>query len=366
MHINAFPPEILVNIFEQGKASAPTEIGGSTLLFAVSQVCVAWRSIAHRYPALWDDLHFSARSSPQKARNLFARYQGPTIAVTIDRSMPPSDPIAYWNLLNSVTAEAERLRSLRFVGPARSLRLLSHACVRHTFPQLKELAFIESAAVPEAGDPQHISIDSPNLVSLSFTRLLPLGKGTYPHLRELTLEESRYFIHFDQPDGFIEPWLLDLDVLSITTSPLPFLRNPALRPTDSSLVSLRLCGLRPADVAPDSLARFLRLVRMPFLQCLEVSGLVDYLQDEFIHALCALPGYPLLRSLTLRSISLAGIEWHGDALRAVQSVAEIHLVNVDPQPLVRMLDRDRAVCPNLREIWLGGAEVVRIRSRCPS
>ncbi|KAJ7688882.1 hypothetical protein B0H17DRAFT_648676 [Mycena rosella] len=364
MHVNAFPPEILVNIFEQGKSSPACEIGGSTLLFTVSQVCAAWRAIAHGYPFLWDDLRLSARSSPQKAKNLIARYKGPTIAVTVDRSTTPPDPIAYWNMLNAVTAQAVRLRSLRFIGPAASLRLFSRACVRYTFPRLRDLVFIESAAVPDQGVPPHISIEAPNVASLAYTRMVPLRRGNYPRLRELQLEDSAYFVHFDQPDGFVEQQLLELQVLSITASPLPLLRNPSLCPTDSNIVSLKLCGLRTADIAPDSLAGFFRIVRMPLLRRLEVSGLVDYLLDEFIHSLAPTgrlpPRYPVLKSLTLRSLSLAEID--GNSLHAVQSVSKMRLVDLDPRPLVHILERDHRVCPNVREIRLGNGVVLRLRS----
>ncbi|KAJ6488433.1 hypothetical protein DFH09DRAFT_1209473 [Mycena vulgaris] len=366
MHINAFPPEILINIFEQGKSTAPREVGGSTLLLAVSQVCAAWRAIAHAYPMLWDDLRLTARSSPQKARNLFARHRGGTVAVTLDRSMAPPDPIVYWNLLNIVMTHAERLRALRFIGPTAALRLLSRACVRHTFPMLRALVVVEPAAELGPGMLNPLSINAPNLsfLSLTGTQFLLGDKDKLPTLRELHLEESKFFAYFDQADGCIEPELLDLEILTLTGGPLPLLRDPSLHPADSNLVALRL-WLTLLDVAPDSLAGFFRLVRMPRLQHLDIAGLAGYLWEEFLGVLRpkghSPPRYPLLKSLTFRSLVLTGIDVN--ALRGVHSITILQLIDMDPCPLVSILEGDHRVCPMIRELWLMGGEILRLPSR---
>ncbi|KAJ7469230.1 hypothetical protein FB451DRAFT_1400788 [Mycena latifolia] len=93
---------------------------------------------------------------------------------------------------------------------------------------------------------------------------------------------------------------------------------------------------------------FFRLVRTPFLHYSR-SPASWSIRDEFIHALCVRPGSP-----TLRPMLLARMDGHGYALRSVQSLAEVHLIDVDLQLLMRLLDWDRAVCIDVREIWLGG------------
>ncbi|KAJ7747120.1 hypothetical protein DFH07DRAFT_831205 [Mycena maculata] len=365
MHINAFPPEILLNIFELGKATQPFDIGGSTLVFVISQTCATWRTITHTYPILWDDLRLTARSSPSKARNLLARYDGPSISVTVDRRTMPADPLTFWNVLCLVTAHAARFRALHFIGPAISLRLLSRACSHHKFSQLRDFVVVQSEEEPQPVRAS-LSINAPKLSSLSLTGTFPLVPGNYPWLRELRLDHSAYFVHFNQPVGVLEPQLLELQVLSIISSVLPLLLDPSLFPADSSIVSFVLCNLRERDVAPGSLSQFCRLVRMPLLEHLEVSGLTGYLWDEFAHSLrhsgSSRPKYPALKSVTFRSLSLTGIT-NADSLHAVQSVSELRLIDVNPHPLVEILEQDHRMCPKLRQIRLAGSQVLWLSSR---
>ncbi|KAJ7088117.1 hypothetical protein C8R44DRAFT_819498 [Mycena epipterygia] len=387
MPVNVLPPELLLSIFEHGTSSPPDAIGGSTFLLIVSQVCSLWHGVTESYPTLWDDLRLSGNSSPAKAKYLLTRsqrypFQGAPIpipiSVTIDRRTTPADPIAYWNMLNVVTAQAERIQVLRFVGQAASLGVLSRACVRHRFPQLRELVVIESAEAPPGGSSfWTISIDAPNLTSSSFTRTAPLVKTRFTTLRHLHLDESGYFVHFDQPESVLEPQLLALETLSITASPLPLLLDPAIYPMDSNIVCLTLSSLRPDDVPPGTLMRFLHLVRTPLLQSLEFCGLADYLLHEFLQSLRGglhgAPKYPVLRTLTLRALSLAGVDgslWRAafdsdadsaDSLHAVQTISEIRLDGVDPLPLMRLLKAHPRVCPKVREIRFGRGAALRLR-----
>ncbi|KAJ7433698.1 hypothetical protein B0H11DRAFT_2121129 [Mycena galericulata] len=364
MHINSLPPEIRMNIFEQGKSTHPLEIGGSTLMFTISQVCAAWRAITHTYPTLWDDLRLTARSSSLKVRNLLARSDG-AISITIDhRVMREGDPVTYWNILNVLVASAARFRTMRFIGPARSLRLLSRACSQHTFPHLRELVVVKSE---EDIFPMrlNISIDAPNLDSLSLTGTSPTIFGNYPRLRELCLDRSGYFIYFDQPDAVLEKQF-PFEILRITSSPLPLFPDLSIQPSYSSIVSLTLCRLRETDIAPGFLTRFCQLVCMPLLEHLEVSEVTGYLWNEFARSLrrsgSAHPKYPVLKSLTFRSLSLTGFD-DADSLHAVQSISELRLIDVDPSPLVRILEEDINIFSKIREIRLANGEVVRISSR---
>ncbi|KAJ7136403.1 hypothetical protein C8R43DRAFT_614347 [Mycena crocata] len=364
MHINAFPPEILVNIFEQGKSSPLLDIGGSTLLFAVSQVCAAWRALAHAYPMLWDDLRLSASSSTLKARNLLARYEGPTISVTLDARTTSAGRIAYWNLLNIIMAHAPRVRVMRFIGSAKSLRNFSRACSNHQFLQLQELVIVlfseEADAMPSNFG---VTINGPKLNSVSITGTCPLVRGNYTHLRHLHVESSGYFVHFDQRDGVLEQQILDLESLSITSSPFPLLQDPALFPMDSSITSLTLSRLTEPATSSRRLGLFLRLVRMPLLRHLEASFLEGYILAEFLKSLRpqdgARPRYPVLQSLKFESLTLAWMD-DADAFHAVQSISKFYLVDVDPTPVMRLLEGNPQICPKLREIRLGEEDSVLV------
>ncbi|KAJ7076745.1 hypothetical protein B0H15DRAFT_577013 [Mycena belliarum] len=368
MPIHDFPPEILVHIFELGKACPLGDIGGSALLLPVSQVCATWRSISHRYPSLWNDVHLSSLSSPQKAHNLLARYDGPTLSVTLDDREVPPNTIAWWNVLNlAVTAQAPRLCELRFIGSTDSLPLFYRACWP-SFPSLRSLEMVDSDSFPFSPQRQERNIDAPNLVTLSLTRTMPRGNVNYPCLRELRLTHCGFYDPSDQPDGLVEPLPFDLERLSITASPVPswLRRDPETRllSMDSRLTSLALCNLNQSQTAPGWLRYFLHIVRMPCLQRLEAAGLTGCIRREFIQALARRPGYPQLQVLTLRAISLPRIEsGNSDPLFAVRSVVRIHLVDVDPKPLVRVLERDRAVCPNVTQLLLTGGAVLRLSSR---
>ncbi|KAJ7501000.1 hypothetical protein B0H11DRAFT_753105 [Mycena galericulata] len=364
MHINSLPPEIRLNIFDQGKSTPPFEIGGSTLMFTISQVCAAWRAITHTYPTLWDDLRLTLSSSPLKVRNLLARCDG-AISVTFDtRVIPGGNPVKYWNTLDVLVANAARIRALRFIGPARAVRFLSRACSHHTFPQLRELVVVKSEEDTYSMR-LNKSIDAPNLDSLSLTGIFPPILGNYPRLRELCLDRSRYFISFDQRDAVLQQQLLELEILRITSCPLPRFADLSIHPRDSSIVSLTLWRLREVDIAPGFLTRFFQLVCMPHLEHVEVSKVTGYLWNEFAQSLrrsgSAGPKYPVLKSLTFRSLSLTGFD--ADSLHAVQSISELRLIDVDPSPLVRILEEDVDMVPKIREIRLGDLEVVRISSR---
>ncbi|KAJ7223390.1 hypothetical protein GGX14DRAFT_658033 [Mycena pura] len=132
---------------------------------------------------------------------------------------------------------------------------------------------------------------------------------------------------------------MQLEVLSVTASPLPLLLNKALYPAAASLVSLTLARLPCAHMPPGTLARFLRLVRLPALQHLALEALKGPLWTEFVvDALRAqgpgqTPAFPALRDLVLAGLGDAGADADASALHGVQTVEYIRLDGVEPQPL---------------------------------
>ncbi|KAJ7025521.1 hypothetical protein C8F04DRAFT_1269138 [Mycena alexandri] len=369
MAINAFlPNEVLINLFEQGKSSEPFEIGGSTLMLQISQTCAAWRTITHTYPILWEDIRLTACSSPRKARNLLARSEGGPIAVTIDGRPMPRDQLALWNVLNLIMAQDARLRSLHVVGTFAFLRVLARACLRHYFPQLLRLTVDgredpDPGSIPPTGHSiivravasiSTLSTDVPNLTKLSLVNTSPPIIGNYPQLRTLRLDNSGYLKHFKQPELVVEPEILALETLIVHKSALPLFTHPALLPADSNIVIFVLADLLEHDLPAGALSRFLRLLRMPRLEHLEVKNIHGYLWDEFVQSLRhdggpSPPKYPHLMVLHFRELRLTGIrDLH--SLHAVQTVQEIGVFDVDWKPLWEVLERYGRACPNIRSL----------------
>ncbi|KAJ7083991.1 hypothetical protein B0H15DRAFT_403005 [Mycena belliarum] len=297
MHVNDFPPEILIHVFQQAT-------GGSSLTIFISQVCRAWRGIALDSPLLWNDLRISSGSSLYKLDQLFARSRGLIVSVTVD-CRAPATPLAHnWKLLKGVVAHRARIGALDFVAPQHVLSMLSRVVIGNQFPHLQRLHVVQAAAPRVRPEDEIVwrvplwkmTFDSPHLRSLSIDAVIPTNHERFRFLRELRIKESGYFMHEIPVDH-----LLGLQTLSIAASPLPSLTG---FPADSQLASFTLSDLRTIDNPRGTLTRLLETVRMPALQHLVVDGLSGYLWNELVRWL-ADAEYPALRSVALEAVQLS-------------------------------------------------------------
>ncbi|KAJ7689038.1 hypothetical protein B0H17DRAFT_1067552 [Mycena rosella] len=360
MHVDDFPTEILVHIFQQAKSSAPFAVGGSTLTILISQVCRTWRSIALDSAALWNDLRITSGSSLFKLDQLFTRSKGSLISVTVDCRAPATPLAHYWKLLKSVTAHSAHIAALDFIAPLHVLSMLSRVVIGNHFPRLQRLHVVQASA-PHVRPEDEINwrvpvwkmaVDCPHLRYLFIHALTPMSHEKLHFLRELHIKESGYFIRETPVDHLVE-----LQTLSIASSPLP---SSTDCPADSQIISLALADLRAIDIPRGTLTRFLSTLRMPALQYLAIEGLAGYLWDEFALWL-ADAQYPVLRSVALESVPLTGMD--EQCLRAFSSVSTLRLTHVDPGPVVRILESNPRICPNLRAIDVGINGRLRIRTR---
>ncbi|KAJ7102930.1 hypothetical protein C8R44DRAFT_746896 [Mycena epipterygia] len=359
MHVDDFPAEILIHIFEQAKSSAPFAVGGSTLTILISQVCATWRSIALDSAALWNDLRLSSGSSPFQLDQLFARSKESLVSITADFRGADTPLHQYWELLKALTAYSARIYALYVIAPIHVLSMLSRVVIGHEFPRLARLQVVQEFVpivspkeeIVFAVPPWRISVDSPQLESLSITATTPTRHEQFNRLQELHVESSGYFVHSSGADGSMGTPLthfLGLKMLSITSSPLPSL---PVCPADTQIVSLTLANLRTADIPSGILTHFLDTLRMPNLQSLVIRDVSGHLWDELVRSL-ADARYPALRSVVFDSLALTGIDER--CFRAFASVSTLRLLNVDPQPVVRILKSDTRICPAVRSIDLGG------------
>ncbi|KAJ7485056.1 hypothetical protein B0H11DRAFT_1149545 [Mycena galericulata] len=362
MHISNLPPELHIEIFHQAKSSAPFDFGGSTAIMSISQVCGTWRSIALDSPALWNDIRLSPRSSLSKLGQLSSRSKGSLISVAVDCTTSSCAPKLehYWALLHGLSVHRDRICALDVIAPTYVLSLLSQVLLEE-LPQLRSLHVVqESEPHPAPDEPVVHKVHSwsffpfaPHLQSLSITAITPTHYS-YCDLQELEIKESGYFLVHRFPATKRETPLahfMKLKRLSIISSPLPVFREP---PTNTRIVSFTLSKLRTADIPPDTLARFLSTLRMPSLAHLAIDSLHGYLWDEFVQWL---PGakYPALQSVTLESIALAGIDER--CLRSFASVSTLRLIDMDPLPILRLLESNPHICPEIRKIDIGNGRL---------
>ncbi|KAJ7485065.1 hypothetical protein B0H11DRAFT_1149707 [Mycena galericulata] len=364
MHVNDLPAETLIEIFGQAKSSAPFDVGGSTVIISISQVCGTWRIIALDSPTLWNDIRLSSRSSLFKFDQLSARSKDSLISVAIDCRTSTSSPtklIHYWTLFNGLLVQRDRICALNVIAPIHILSLLSRVLMQ-TFSRLQCLNVEQEFAPNLAPDSRVVDKVPPwKLESLSILRLksLALTAITTMHLpydlQELYIKESG-FSEFSLP-GKPPTYFDKLNKLSIVSSPLPLFSGP---PTHTQIVSLTLSKLRTADNSPGNLAHFLFTFRMPALEHLTIDSLHGYLWDEFVDRLVDAE-YPALRSVTFQSITLAGMD--EARLRAFASISKLRLIDVETQPILRILESNPRTCPQVREIDVGGGRRLGISGR---
>ncbi|KAJ7666974.1 hypothetical protein DFH06DRAFT_1185181, partial [Mycena polygramma] len=331
MHIDDLPTELLVDVFHEAKTAPPFDVGGTAVLIPVSQVSQRWRSIALDSPPLWSDLRLSAASSLCKLSKLLARSKELPVSISMVYTTESSAALSQcWHLFNAVVKQRFRIYALDVSAPSYTLSLLSRAIMYgNDFPRLRHLGVAAGSAphldtaertLDKVG-PWRINLDAPQLQSLNIAAITP---DCIPcnSLRTLQIKASGYLAYaLDEPSIGA---LSNMHTLSITSSPLPSRYLPAY-PTDTHIVSFTLAHLRPADIPCGTLAQLFSILRMPSLQHLAIEGLFGYLWDEFVSSL-AEAHYPALRSVTLESLVLTGMD--APSLRALTSVSTLRLVGV--------------------------------------
>ncbi|KAJ7226984.1 hypothetical protein GGX14DRAFT_693073 [Mycena pura] len=362
MHIDELAPEILLEIFEWAKASPPFAVGGSAIIISISQVCRKWRDITCDSTLLWDDVRLTSGSSQFKLEQLLARSSGSPLSISIDYRATNAALWYHRRMLEVIVVHRRRIRALHVIAPLHILSLLSREvfCLGADFPLLCRLHVTQEFLPSRKPDERTVdkvpccrwtsSWHAPQLRSLSVSAITPTTCGIPGRLKELHVQDSGYFVQSVAcaSDGNLETAIshfLNLEVLSITSSPLPSLAR--CRPIDTQIVSLTLAHLRTADIPPGTLARFLFTLRMPSLRHLSLNSLSGYLWEELVGWL----SNAALRSVAFESLAPTAVD--EQCLRALPSISELRLVDVDPQPILCILASNPNICPALREIDVG-------------
>ncbi|KAJ7074764.1 hypothetical protein C8F01DRAFT_1274512 [Mycena amicta] len=361
MLIDDLPTELLIEVFDNTRAGAAfAPDSGSTAIVPISQVCARWRSVALGANTLWDDLRISAQTKPEYTSNLLARSKdSKSLCFCIDIAAGGTvlELSALSQILKQLIAHRARVSSLSVRGPQFVLNLLSHAVMHGSadFPVLQHLHIEDGDVSPGRVALWKYSIECPTLHSLCLVGLLAvpspdLHESNAMSLRELVIKEGCFAS--DCMDGWTPIALYpNLRVLDIQSSALPSSSSPRNRPGESPIVSLTLAYLRHVDVPPHALAEFLSGLGKMALQSLHVAGLSWYLWDELLEWLATLVS---LRSLTLEDVQVDKLEIHH-----LSCLSRLRLLDVSSEPIVRMLEENPDMCPELREIDVDGQPISR-------
>ncbi|KAK7039384.1 hypothetical protein R3P38DRAFT_475971 [Favolaschia claudopus] len=368
MDSHDLPPEMLVEILKWARLSPLFTLCGTSTLVSVSQVCRRWRAVAIGTSLLWNDVQFSSNFSPCMLSSVLSRSGVLPISISLDLHRSNPNLVQCRSLLESVVSHRSCIRGLAIRAPIYILTILSRAISRigNDFPVLEFLNVdhtisptLQEDDVPTIYSvlPCRLNLNAAKLESLSVTGATITPLATAYRLKELHVDKSANFSQLDVSS------IDQLETLSVKQSPFPIV-PVAEEPIETRLVSLTLCDLRIADISPGDFTAFLSTIRMPCLEHLVIDGLFGYLWDEFIQ--CGQAGalhYPALRSVTLESVDLtAGLD-EGFFRNTFSSVWTLRLLDVNFKAVLRILEGNPLVCPQLREIDTGMSGKLRIHGR---
>ncbi|CAA7260975.1 unnamed protein product [Cyclocybe aegerita] len=217
----SLPTEVACAIFEEASRSSPFSTSESSLpgreLFAISQVCKAWRDIALDYPILWTTFAYSDRG-PLKGldkRTILRRLElhvrrsrGRPVDLWVDTLSPRLSDGFY----GSFVRHMERWRRVYFKLNPSPVGVLQRAVQPRLASNLQSFECVPNHknALPHFHFP-HLTLNGPKLATLhtEFRTLRSWHPSTM--IRELELEQWSY------EDSARLPWSTFLNVISSPT-----------------------------------------------------------------------------------------------------------------------------------------------------
>ncbi|KAJ7621957.1 hypothetical protein DFH06DRAFT_1447967 [Mycena polygramma] len=349
---NDSPTEVLLQIFHYAVGNAPLQLGGTAVAFPISQVCRDWRQIALDTPALWDDVRFPYGAYKNKTPLLdevLARSGSRPLTVVFSHSEPhrAGQMIDFWRFkfYKKMKEYIPRFRAVYAILPKHGLLEFNQILGGQKFPLLDHLHLAQSDDLDPAG------VGCFNAPMLKVFHVENLGDASHNSGYISANLRSMQFVDMQSVDLSL-PIIHGLHDLTIIRSPIPSF-DGANRPPQLALTSLTLDGITSSGRA-DELLEFLTSFPMPELRHIELANLnrqADF-PSQFIRALPLSGVYPALRSAKFTALPLYNIT--REFLRAVQALEKLVLVDVEPQPLLRLLRADRTLCPALREFYMDG------------
>ncbi|KAJ7253468.1 hypothetical protein C8J57DRAFT_625168 [Mycena rebaudengoi] len=345
MSIQTCPTEILLKIFDFAAGDDPLQLGGTAVAIPISQTSQDWRRIALDYPALWDDVRISHGAYFHRTMLDSFMARSSTLPLTVVFAVHPhqSSPTFddFLKVFITMKDYCSRIRKMYAMLPSGGLGALNSIMCRESLPLLVHLHVLQL----DGGEPREMKFHStPLLAVIHIQRVfydLRGHKGS--ELRSARLVEVPILCI---PSNLMQ----DLQDLATVRTSLPsFLLGPL--PRQLNLTSLILD--EPLE-SRKFLRSFFGHFKMPRLNRLEVARLDEESSFQFINVVNTRVHLPSLRSLTLTSLALVGIE--PGFCQAMPALEVLALRDVDPEPLFALFQDHPSIFPTLRSVSVDGVD----------
>ena len=350
--IEYLPNETLCDIFEwvySPSLQAP-EPPPLTSALRLSHVTSRWRNISIDLPPLWTHIRISHFRDAEMVEILFNRSKELSLDISIHclTSAPPEVSSRLWMILTSIVSRIPRCCRLSIITTTSNFLTIEKRFGGNPInsPQLKILELIQS----EDGQIVHfpsLDVDPRVLSSVILDHVVLISSFPYflAGLNSLDIRHSYWFGLWDMMP-LVMP---ELRHLTICATVLPRIT------IFSSLTYLKIGG--PWN-ARHYLSYFMDL-STPALECLELSDLptregwwelISIVQDT-------VSKYPAVQSLSLSTLKLVGLDIR--FAHAFPNLQHLKFVNVDPEPILKLLREEPSIWPSLCTITVDGLEVER-------
>lgn len=352
--IASLSEDVLNEIFKFAQASPPVtgKIPPRTILSHVSQ---QWRSLSISSPLLWVAIQVTSQSNLDALREILIRSKECELDIHFFSSRKRrSTALREATLI--LLKHAARWRSLSVSSPRSTLDTVLQLISHIPFPKLQSLQLMQSdikTAVSHCGplvlNPMVFStlkLRGVTLHCLNSSNLAGVTSVDFSATSSCVIDQAILDTLGGVTSPMHPPSMLQLTSLAISTE------NPLipLHPTFhmSTLVSLKLggfCGAFPTLIAP--FVQLFNTLSSPSLHHLEIDNILDSAWDAFLQSLQStiIPKYPGLKTLTMRSLRLRGIDANFAA--AFPAITHLSLFEIDPSPISLLKSTNTLVWPGL-------------------
>ncbi|KAJ6585605.1 hypothetical protein B0H19DRAFT_1321328 [Mycena capillaripes] len=347
------PTEVLLQIFHYAVGNEPLQLGGTAVAFPISQVCRDWRQIALDSPTLWEDVRFPYGAYKNKnplLDEVLARSGTRPLTAVFSHPNPSQagQIIDFWRfkLYKRMKNYCDRIKAIYVILPKHALLEFNDILGNQLFPMLTHLHVVQSDNL----SPTSLYFFNAPVLAVFHVESVNISYNSEFRNTSTSLRSMR-FVDMRSVD-ISTPVMHGLHDLTIVRSPLIF-PNDVGAPPKLALTSLTLDGITSSG-RDGELQDFLVSFHLPELRHIELANLDHILPfpSHFVRALSLPAVYPALRSAKLTALPLDDIT--PDFCRALPALESLELVDVDPQPLLRLLRADRTLCPGLREFYMDG------------
>ncbi|GLB42663.1 hypothetical protein LshimejAT787_1201120 [Lyophyllum shimeji] len=364
MSASLLTTEVLSEIFLFIQAS-PHDVGGLPRHVILSHVTGQWRSLALDMPILWTDIQLTSHSNLDAQRESILRSRDCELDISITLILSSSERrrrvlrLRYstniTHRLSLITPIASRWRKLSVSGDNATMADIIPLLVPLRFPRLQRLELVNASKrhVPHFGpfhfDPAIFSTLLLHGVTIHTSERTHLGGLEGLDIRQIStcmIDQGSLDSLSDTNTPAHPPTMLHLTRLCIILASPAFPLHPSFDP--ASLVDLKLGGFHGSSRASiPALIVLFNAVSGPNLQRLELDAVVGFAWSAFVQSLhaAALPKYPGLTTLTLRSLELRDMD--ADFAAAFPAITRLVLGAVDPGPLHALRRNNRSVWPRL-------------------